>query len=301
MLQLICSDIGTGGQFYTLDRNSILSTRKWRAAWSCGQASDLSMQPGRRLREAREALRLRFRDVEQASQKIAALRRNPDFAIGLSRLADIENKGTLPTVYRLYSLCAIYRLEFTSVLRWYGVALDDLPMDAAHLILDETHLVGFEPNGRMSGFIPSDCDTDFDPAVTSFISRHIHQWGRLPLALFGATDFRKGRYGYIGANDWFMYPILIPGSFVQIDETKRRIAKDGWTHECERPLYFIEHRNGYTCAWCTEHSGLLILQPHSASKEAPRIYKLPGEAEVVGQVIAVAMRLDLAKRRHTHF
>lgn len=256
--------------------------------------------PGKRLREAREGLRLRYRDVEQASQKIAILRHNPEFAIGLSRLADIENKGTLPTVYRLYSLCVIYRLQFTSVLRWYGIALDDLPVDAAQLALSETHLLDFEANERTSAVVPLEFDFDFDPAKTSFISRQIRHWGTVPVALLGAVDVRKYRYGYIGIDDWFMYPILVPGSFIQIDETKRRIAREGWTHEYERPLYFVEHRCGHTCAWCTEQSGLLILQPHSASKEVPQVYKMPGEAEILGQVVAVAMRLDLGKRRHTH-
>jgi transcriptional regulator with XRE-family HTH domain len=256
--------------------------------------------PGKRLREARETLRLRYRDVEQASQKIASLRRNSEFAIGLSRLADIENKGTLPTVYRLYSLCVIYRLEFTAVLRWYGITLDDLASDAAQLALGETHLVGFEASERMSLLVPVEFDSDFDPARTSFISRQIQHWGKVPVSLLGATDLRKHRYGYIGTEDWFMYPVLFPGCFVQIDESRRRIAKDGWTHEYERPLYFVEHRYGHTCAWCTEQSGLLILQPHSTSREAPQVYKVPGEAEIIGQVVAIAMRLDPVKRRHTH-
>jgi transcriptional regulator with XRE-family HTH domain len=255
--------------------------------------------PGKRLREARETLRLRYRDVEQASQKIASLRRNPEFAIGLSRLADIENKGTLPTVYRLYSLCVVYRLDFTSVLRWYGVGLDDLAADAAQLALNETHLVGFEARERTSAFLPIEFDADFDPARTSFISRQVRQWGKVPVSLL-AMDLKKNRYGYIGAEDWFMYPILFPGSFVQIDESRRRIAKDGWAHEYERPLYFVEHRYGHSCAWCTEQSGLMILQPHSTSKESPQIYKVPGEAEIIGQVVAIAMRLDPVKRRHTH-
>jgi len=253
------------------------------------------------LREARETLRLRYRDVEQASQKIASLRRNPEFAIGLSRLADIENKGTLPTVYRLYSLCVIYRLDFNSVLRWYGIGLDDLAADAAQLALSETHLVGFEASEHMSTVLPLEFDVGFDATRTSFISRQIRQWGKVPMSLLGALDLRKHRYGYIGSEDWFMYPILFPGSFVQIDESRRRIVKDGWVHEYERPLYFVEHRYGNSCAWCTEQSGLLILQPHSASKEAPQVYKVPGEAEIIGQVVAIAMRLDLVKRRHTHF
>lgn len=256
--------------------------------------------PGKKLREIREGLRLRYRDVEQASRKIAALRQNQEFAIGLSRLADIENKGTLPTVYRLYSLCAIYRLDFNSVLSWYGIALETLLLDAAQLTLSETHLLGFEPPERTSIFAPTAMAPEFEPAKTSFISRQVQQWGRMPVSLLAGTDLRRHRYAYIGADDWFMYPILFPSSFVQIDDGKRRVAKDGWTHEQERPIYLVEHRLGHTCAWCTERSGLLILQPHSSSKEAPQVYKFPGEAEVVGQVVAVAMRLDLVKRRHTH-
>ena len=256
--------------------------------------------PGKKLRQARESLRLRYRDVEQASHKIASLRANPEFAIGLSRLADIENKGTVPTIYRLYSLCVIYRLEFTTALHWYGIKVDELPLDAAHLAHSQTHVIGFEGNGEMQAPVPLEFDPSFDPAKTSFLSRQVRQWGRIPLQLLGAVDPKKHRYGYIGADDWFMYPILPPGSFVQVDEGKKRIAKDGWAHEYERPIYFVEHRYGHSCGWCTEQSGLLILQPHSSSKEAPQVYRIPGEAEIIGQVVAVAMRWDLAKRRHTH-
>ncbi len=96
-----------------------------------------------------------------------------------------------------------------------------------------------------------------------------------------------------------MYPILSPGSFVQIDESKRRIAKEGWVYEQERPIYFLEHRDGYRCGWCTDRGGVLIVQPHHTSLMTPEIFRYPGEAEIVGQVVGVAMRLDLAKRRHT--
>ena len=51
---------------------------------------------GQRLKRARERLKLRFRDVEEASAKIAAKRGNDEFVVALSRLADIENKGTVP-------------------------------------------------------------------------------------------------------------------------------------------------------------------------------------------------------------
>src|ERR1035441_2074454 len=89
-------------------------------------------------------------------------RSSEEFVIALSRLADIENKGTLPTIYRLYSLCAIYRLEFREVLGWYGVPLDDLPSDALTINLDETHVIGFSADGPDAVAKPLDREIDLN-------------------------------------------------------------------------------------------------------------------------------------------
>ena len=88
---------------------------------------------------------------------------NDEFAIALSRLSDIENKGTVPTIYRLYSLCAIYRLDMAEVLEWYGVDLAMLPADAAALPLEQHAPAGLRARdarrssgaagGRIQGWI----------------------------------------------------------------------------------------------------------------------------------------------------
>jgi transcriptional regulator with XRE-family HTH domain len=257
-------------------------------------------EPGQKLRRVRENLRLRYREVEEASQQIATQYNNHEFLIGLSRLADIENKGTVPSVYRLYSLCVIYRLDFATVLEWYGISLEELSTDAARLPLQQTHLINLRGSERAQVEFPSELDEGFDLSQTSYLTRHIQRWGRLPLTLLNALDLRRHRYGFIGTDDWSMYPILSPGSFVQIDETRRRITNEGWLHENERPIYFLEHRDGYRCSWCTQTGGMLIIQPHYASHIPPEILKYPGEAEVIGQVVGMAMRLDAGKRRHTH-
>jgi len=256
-------------------------------------------EPGQRLRRAREALHLRYRDVEEASARIAALRGNDGFLIGLSRLADIENKGTVPSVYRLYSLCAIYRLEFSTVLRWYGIDLDELAADSAKLPLDRTHPINFEYSAGAEVQFPVEFDEGVDLHQTAYLSRHIHKWGKLPVMLLNALDLRKQRYAFIGTDDWSMYPVVLPGSFIQIDESKRRVANEGWSNEFERPIYFLEHRHGYRCGWCSSRGGLLIVQGHASSHVPPEVFRYPGEADVIGQVVGTAMRLDQGKRRHT--
>ncbi|MBV9765585.1 MAG: helix-turn-helix domain-containing protein [Acidobacteriaceae bacterium] len=260
-----------------------------------------TQDPGQKLRRLRERLRLRYRDVAEASQRIASQRANHEFAVGLSRLADIENKGTVPSLYRLYSLCAIYSLDFNTALNWYGINLQDLVADSAKLALAETHPVDFTTPDEAQVDLPMRLENGGDLKRTSYLSRHIQQWGKMPLLFLNSVDFRKQRYAFLGTNDWSMHPIIPPGSFLQIDESKRRVIDEGWVHEYERPIYFLEHRNGYRCGWCTQSGNLLIVQPHSASHEAPAIFKYPGEVDVLGQVVGVAMRLDLGKRRHTRF
>jgi transcriptional regulator with XRE-family HTH domain len=256
-------------------------------------------EAGQRLKRTRERLNLRYRDVEEASLRIAERHGNDEFVIALSRLADIENKGTVPTIYRLHSLCAIYRLDLHEVLEWYGVDVASLPADALSVSVERTHPVGFLPEDRGEVLVPLTLDPGFDMRRTTYLSRMIQKWGRLPLMLLNGLDLKGHRYGFIGTEDWSMYPLLQPGSFVLIDETHRKLVTSGWAHEFERPIYFFEHRKGYACCWCNLTENRLILQPHPASLCNPEIYAYPEEIDVIGQVTGLAMRLDQGKRRRT--
>lgn len=249
-------------------------------------------EAGQKLKKVRERLRLKFRDVEEASTRIAASHQNDEFVVALSRLADIENKGTMPSVYRLYSLCAIYRLELTDVLGWYGVSSATLPGDSDVIQIARTHPVGFHPEeGEIQ--VPIALDPGLDMSKTVFLSRLIQKWGKVPLMLLNNLDLRNLRYGYIGTDDWSMHPILAPASVVVIDDTKRRISNSGWASEFDRPIYFLEHREGYACGWCSLRDGQLSIQFHASSGCDPEVYASPSEVEVIGQVIHVAMTLGM--------
>ena len=255
-------------------------------------------EAGRKLKRARERLKLRFRDVEEASAQIASRHANDEFIVALSRLADIENKGTMPSIYRLYSLCAIYRLDVAEVLSWYGIDLSALPADGAVIEHERTSLVGFRPEeGDVQ--VPIVLDPGLDLSRTVFLSRLIQRWGTVPLMLLNNIDLRNYRYGLIGTEDWSMFPIIPPGSLVVIDDSKRRVAAGGWSNEFERPIYFLEHREGYACGWCSLKDGQLVVQPHPASNCNLESYLYPEEVEVVGQVTRIALSLDQAARRRS--
>src|SRR5271157_4502267 len=256
-------------------------------------------EPGQRLKRERERLNLRYREVEQASQTIANRHGNDEFIIALSRLADIENKGTVPSLYRLYSLCAIYRLDLKEVLRWFRIPLDDLMFDSSRVVVEETHLVGFGSNEDGDLLVPTALGKQVDWMETGYLGRSLEQWGRFPIESLQHLDLGQFRYGFIGSEDWSMYPILSPGSFIQIDETKRKIAAGGWEDEFERPIYFLEHRSRYFCSWCCEAANSLILLPHPSSHRPAKVFRYPAEIDVIGQIVGVAKRLDQVRRRRT--
>jgi transcriptional regulator with XRE-family HTH domain len=252
-------------------------------------------RPGEKLRQIRERLGLTYRDVAEASQKIAARRSSDEFAVALSRLADIENKGTLPTVYRLYTLCAIYRLDWKEVLRWYGVPIDLLASDALQIRHQETHPIHFRPESAAA--IPPGLDRQIDLNKTTFLQHITGRWGKMPLNFLAGLEQRHLHYGLVGLSDWSMYPVLQPGALVLIDQNRRKIAADGWTSEFDRPIYFLEHRDGYRVGWCSRVGGRLLLEPHPASQQSPALFE-HSEVDVVGQVAGVAMLLESRKRRH---
>jgi transcriptional regulator with XRE-family HTH domain len=260
--------------------------------------------PGQKLRRIRERLNLRVRDVEQASLKIADKYHNDDFAVLINRISEIENRSLVPTLHKLYSLCAIYRLDFQEVLEWYGISLNALPADATSVEVPQTHLLSFQSNtshGSVSSdvLLPLALDPGFDLRRTTYLTRMIQRWGKLPLLFLESLNIKEQRYALIGTEDWFMYPMLQPGTFVSIDDTQRKIASSGWNNEFERPIYFFEHRQGFACGWASLNGEQLILIPHPVSGCGPQVYKFPDDIDLIGQVSGIAMRLDQARRRRT--
>jgi transcriptional regulator with XRE-family HTH domain len=246
---------------------------------------------GQQLRVLREKLGLTMRDVEIASAAIAAKRGNDDFSLTLSRLSDIETKGIIPSIYRLYSLAVIYRCDFHDLLSWYGIELSDITSDLKVISPPRSHKTDTLQTGSQVR-IPVRMDPGFDARRTSNLGRMVEQWGLVPLSYleqFAQTAFT---YGYIGTEDFTMYPLLPPGSFIQIDESRNKVVQGAWRSEYERPIYFVETRAGYTCCWCTmKGSDQIVLQPHPLAPIQIRILRHPQDAEVIGQVVGVAMRL----------
>ena len=245
---------------------------------------------GQNLRALREQLGLTMRDVEGASAQIASKHGNDEFSIPPSRLSDVETKGVVPSIYRLYSLAVIYRRDVRELLTWYGIDLNMAAGDLEMVMPRRSHF-SEALSGISSVKMPVRLDPSFDLRKTSNIGRLVEQWGLVPLSYLEQFANCHFTYGYIGNEDLTMYPLLPPGSFIQVDESRNKVAEGGWRTEYERPVYFVETRSGYTCCWCSLAGDAIILQPHPLSPVAARVLRYPQEAEVIGQVVGVAIRL----------
>lgn len=247
------------------------------------------MTGGYNFRLLREKLGLTMRDIETASEEIARRRNNEEYFIPISRLSDFETKGVIPSIYRLYSLSVIYRKDFRELLAWYGIDLS-LPVSDLEISTPPRSHVSTALMNNETVQVPVRMDPAFDPRKTLNFGRMIEQWGAVPLAYleqFSKVDFT---YGYVGSDDFTMYPILPPGSFIQVDESRNKVIEGAWRSEYERPIYFVETREGHTCCWCTMGREELILQSHPLSPVQPKVVR-NSQAEVIGQVVGVAMKL----------
>jgi transcriptional regulator with XRE-family HTH domain len=242
------------------------------------------------LRKIRERLGLTMRDVEEASFKISQRHGNDEFLIPPSRLSDIETKGVVPSVFRFYSLAAIYRRPVRALFQLYGIDLDAISSEWTSSRPANTHMVIVDKE-RAGYHVPVKLDPGFDLRETSNIGRMVQKWGVVPLAILSQLASQNYTYAYIGTEDYTMYPILQPGSFVQVDESRRRVVERQWRSEYERPIYFVETRDGFTCCWCSFRMNSLVLQPHPLSPSPVRLLKHPQEAEIIGQVVGMAMRI----------
>jgi len=245
---------------------------------------------GKSLRALREKLGLTMRDIETSSARMAEKYRNEEYSIPPSRLSDIETKGVLPSIFRLYTMAVIYRRDLRELLAWYGVDMSNIAADLGVIAPPRSH-ISEALSGLASVQVPVRLDPAFDHQRTANLGRMVEQWGLVPLsylAQFAHSDFT---YGYIGTEDFTMYPILPPGSFVQVDEEKNKVVEGTWRSEYERPIYFVETRDGHTCCWCSMLRDELILQPHPLSPVQVRILRHPQEAEILGQVVGIAMKL----------
>jgi transcriptional regulator with XRE-family HTH domain len=260
------------------------STRFLRLAVDFEPGKDWLMAGiGARLRAIRQQWQLSLREVEQRSRSIARERGDSSYQVSASWLARLESDEHELTVNKLVALAEIYSIPTDQLTRvvYPGNAetltLDQLPSPSATTLPIEGS------RKPQANHLLSDTPFPDRPPDETTLLRTENAPSRTPYLR-----------GIIGKLDLTLDPMIPAGSIVQIDTRKREIsAKKDWTHEFQRPIYFLRTKDGHVCGWCEldRKSEWLTLIPHPLSPAPSRRWKYPTEVENLGRVMSVVIRL----------
>jgi transcriptional regulator with XRE-family HTH domain len=238
---------------------------------------------GAKLRAIRQQWQLSLREVEQRSRRIAEERGDLSYRVSASWLARLESDKHELTAHKLVALAEIYSIPADRLIRSiYPENEGSLAVDQIASPSETMLLTGCSRNSQAE---PS------HPAIR-IPHRSLNETTLLP------TENTPSRtlclIGIIGKLDLTLDPMIPAGSIVQIDTSRREISlKKNWTHEFQRPIYFLRIQHGYVCGWCEldEDSQWLTLIPHPLSPASSRRLRYPTEVENLGRVMSVVIRL----------
>lgn len=242
------------------------------------------MPSGQQLKHLRTRRSITVRDVEQASRRIADAKGDKRFQISNGWLAQLENGVSEPSICKLFSLSVIYHVPFMELLRLYDVDVDN---KEKYESVANPHLTQLLSPDTVAD-IHLECSS-----ATSLVSTSPTQPAN-PLTPAPNNNGQNIAYGHLGSADLTMYPLIRPGSLLQIDTAQNKPQSASWHNEFDRPIYFVELRQGYACGWCELQGNQLLIIPHSSSPAIVRRFTYPREAEIVGRVIGYYTRcIDL--------
>jgi hypothetical protein len=249
-------------------------------------------EAGKKLRAERVLVGLSTRAVQELSQRIAQEKNNQEYYISHAWLTDAENGKFTPTIYKLYSLSLIYKCNCIDMMAFFGINVLDVAREQRLVRLRHTHLLGSSldlPGQKI--VVPVDLRKDVELARTNLLSRMFEAYAQIPVELLQRLDPERYLCGYVGLEDYTLDPIIRPGSVVAIDVRQDKVRMGSWHNMTDRPIYFVELRNGYACCWCELDGNHLVLIPCPQSPVQVRQVRYPTEGDIVGRVTAVTMPL----------
>lgn len=239
---------------------------------------------GLRLRKVRADWGLSLRDVEERSMRLAQELGDPSYQISASWLARIEREEHELTATKLVALTSIYNLSYDQVLGSLRAENGGLSISKPMNAPNATVLLGGKwIDEGTNSMLAQSSETDRLPEETALLP---------PLSGPSPNPYRRA---ILGRLDRSLGPMIRAGSILEIHTQKKAIVpRRAWSHEFDRPIYLLLSRTGYACGWCEldPDSMWLTLIPHPLSHATSQRWRFRKEIEVIGQVIAVHMRLD---------
>ncbi|MBS1852807.1 MAG: hypothetical protein JST79_18030 [Acidobacteria bacterium] len=261
-------------------------TRQWRPEPL--QRSEMKL--GQLLRHGRTRMALSFREASTLTRQIANNLRSQQYFASPGSLSDYEAFESPPRhIHKAISLCAIYGLEFPVFLKAAG-----LPIEEAGSELMPDHLLG-RPSPASP---PSKSDA---LKIDDDLLRHLlKDWdGQIPVFLHDSFGPLSG-ISKLSLHDVFWIDRRqsqvdpnLKGVFLAIVNRRKKTAVHWKSRPLwQQPVYVVLKRDGvYVCAFGSFQNGTLLLHSYAHGYHRAERLRHPDEAEIVGQIVALARRV----------
>lgn len=246
---------------------------------------------GELLRSARRRMRLSLREAAAMSRSIANILGDERFVVSPSSLHDYELFSVPPRdFHKSIALCLVYGMDFRTFLAAIGIAIDQIEAEPM-----PEHVLTRAPRAKP----PEEHPGAGMDAPSGFLEQLLNQCQDVPFFLRDSIASFYGLPGsvmdscfWIGGQRDVLYPYLSDGLLALVNHRKRRpfhfTSKPVW----QQPVYMMLLRDGtYQCACCGVENGTLVVHPYPQQFHRTERLRHHSDAEIVGQVVAVARKL----------
>jgi hypothetical protein len=230
---------------------------------------------GRFVRRSRGLIGLTFRDAHALTGRVAAHFGDERFRISLGALSNYETLDTLPgSAHALFSLAAVYAMDFWSLLRAGGLRMDR--------------------DARIGSGTPDTGTGSLSPWMDEALRRTVE----LPIFLAPVLRDLLGTSGldpqslYLWGSGQRCFDLRLEGAVaLAVDRDNRSLGGRSARTSAEAPLFMLRLPNdAYVCCAASLHGASVIVHPSPALGLGPRCF--PREhLEVIGRVSSILRRV----------
>ncbi len=244
---------------------------------------------GQLLKRTRRKRNLSVREAARMSRTIAEVLKDDRYMSSPSSLSDYELSNFAPRdFHKIITLCSVYGLEFESVMRRIGVDLADAGTES----MPDRYLSRSEPPVAVK-------NATGEVARAGFIEKLLEECQDIPFFLRHSLKYFSGSahvslddFFWVGGDDDPLHPYLAKGLVVMVNRRRKTplhfVSRPLW----QQPIYIVLKRDGtYLAACCGVENATLLVHPHALDFHSTTEYRNHQDAEVVGQIVAIARRL----------
>ena len=234
---------------------------------------------------------LSLREASAMSRKIASIFQDERYFMSPSSLSDYEAGDTPPHhIQKVITLCLIFAVPFHTFLETAGVPA----AQAGQEPIPERFMPAVPPARSDENRVEAN-----EPDDPGFLRELLQRCEEVPVFLRGAITNICGLTSpslrslfWVGGIRSPLHPYLANGLLVSVDRHKQKPVDSRSRPIWQQSLYIVLKRDGtYVCGACGIENGTLVLHPDAEHLDLREEFRNRRDAEIIGQVTAIARRL----------